>query len=312
MSLRVVREQVRGVREQVQGLVRLEEGDDELEALVRLEEQDEDDLQGLVKLERYSKLEDGIERITKLEADEPADDDDEGPEDEEIFDGIDFVKLEGLDLDDVSGLGAEGVRAVEQFQGFWSSVTKGFKKASHVVAGVAKITTKGITSLGKVTAKVGKFVVETPTLRRMIEAAAVPFTGPAGPALLEIAASAAQQHMRATKGKPKVARLAAQAVKAGATKTKDLPARKYSRADIADLLRKLHNAGPVRTRIAQRMVRAGIPVPLTVSIVLEKDERNRPACPSVSELRRMAALASIAVQGATGELGGLADLQFRV
>lgn len=218
-----------------------------------------------------------------------------------------FAALQGLDLDDVSSLSQEELDALGAFEGFWSSVTKPFKKVAKVVKGTAKISTKGIISLGKGAAKVGRFVVKTPTLRKVLGAASIPFSGPGGPVLFEIAASISSQHETAKVKGGKGARavpksLVVKAEAAGAAKRiARPPGRTYKKGEVRAVMQAAAKLDPVRLRILQRMIRAGISAPLALRIVSPEGAKKAKqqaacVCPTMPEVKTMAGLASLALE----------------
>lgn len=219
----------------------------------------------------------------------------------------DLSGLEGLDIDDVSSLSDDELYALHAFEGFWSSVTKPFKKAAKVVKGAVKVHTKGIVSLGKAAAKVGRFVVETPTLRKVIGAASVPFTGPSGPVLFEVAASIASQHATAKrkggKGRRAVPKALVEKARAAgvAKRIARPPGRTWKKGEVRAVLGAAAKLDSVRLRILQRMIRAGIGAPLALRIVSPEHAKEAGAqakcvCPTIPEVKRMASLASLALE----------------
>ncbi len=168
----------------------------------------------------------------------------------------------------------------DDMEGFWSSLKKGFKKAAKITGRVP-----GLNFAAKGILKVGGAVVKTKSLRRLLQAASVPFTGPLGPAALEVGA-----HLLAKSSKRKVAG------KSG------VPERKAIK-----LLRRLTLLGPERARMAADLVKCGVSATRATQIVAP-DKMPPPGCrcpkPGRKERERIATVAA-AELGRVGAFDGL-------
>lgn len=287
---------VGAVRLERGGVVRFEKTDD----LIRLEQDEDDELAADELADNVVRLEDwGAVRLEGFGADD------------------DLVRLEGLDFDDLGAFDPADRFAVAQFEGFWGSITKGFKKATKIVKGVVKAHTAGILPIIKGVAKVGAFISKVPLLKNVITAAAVPFVGPAAPALFEIASSITQQIATARSPAGFIKGLAKEAVKLGSKPSVFLPGANFTGSAVKSIMQQIHKAGPARIRIAQQIVRAGVPANVAAQIVNPSTptrptgkRHKRP--PTKKQVRQMAALAGLAVQLVSGETRGLpASLRFR-
>lgn len=218
--------------------------------------------------------------------------------------------LVGLDdLDD------EAVYALSEFDGFWSNVTKGFKRVAKIAyergVPILKYHLPGVKQLGGELAKVGRFVVKQPMLRRALATFGPPILTPA---MLEIGASLVEQQMKhkllqagkapavaakvkaADKGKRSLIETSP-LVRVGAPEAvagfSPLPAAAVTEGVFAAVLERLAALDPVRQKIVQRLVRAGIPAPTAVLVV--RDSADAGETPDEEAVQEMARLGSLAL-----------------
>lgn len=223
------------------------------------------------------------------------------------------------DLCPLGDLELSELYALSDFDGFWSNVTKGIKKVAKVVqekgAPVLKYGIPGIKNLGGELAKVGAFVIKQPMLQKALESA-IPVVGPflTGP-MLEVAASMVEQQGKKiltqsglaptvnnliqrvdaktparTEASPKKAVLPA----AATVGFSSLPAAGIKKVDFAAALAAMKNLDPVRQKIAQRFVRAGVPALTAVNVVASVG--NLGSSPNSDQARHMAYVGSLKLQ----------------
>ena len=224
---------------------------------------------------------------------------------------------------------ADELDALSEFDGVWDSLTSGFKKVAKLAVDAAtgrpilKYAIPGVKLLAPGISKVGRFVVQSPILKRAIEGAALSLAGPAGPRLLEIAASLVEQsekHKLLRGAGPKILDVARSALSldkrtpaptelspfrpvtppTAAAGVSPLPAMKVTEKLFRDVMQRAAMLDPVRVTIVQRLVRSGIPAPwavLAVSDALGQDA----GPPSSSAVEQMARVGRLALD----EFGGL-------
>lgn len=226
----------------------------------------------------------------------------------DVFDGLDPNDVfDGLDPSDVFDVGPDELCPLgdlefgelvqlSDFDGFWSSITKGIKKVAKVVQEqglpVLKYGIPGVKQLGGELAKVGRFVVKQPLLQKALESA-IPVVGPfiTGP-MLEVAASMVEQQGKKvlqqaglaptisnlvnrrdaktparTESSPRKAVLPA----AATVGFSPLPAAGIKKVEFAEALAKMNKLPPVAQKIAQRFVRSGIPATQAIEVVSSVD-----------------------------------------
>jgi len=240
----------------------------------------------------------------------------------DVFDGLgpgDVFDVGPEDLCPLHDLHRGELVALSDFDGFWSSITSGLKKVAKVVKEnglpVLKYGVPGIKNLGNELLKVGRFAVKSPLLQKAL-ASAIPVIGPfvSGP-MLEIAASMVEQQgkkMLMESGlAPTVANLVAKIDARTPSKTESspkravlpspatvgfspLPAAGIKKVDFVAALAAMKALDPVRQKIAQRFVRAGIPALTAVDVVASIEQPG--TTPSAPALQNMAYVGSLRLQ----------------
>jgi hypothetical protein len=252
-------------------------------------------------------------------------------EQRDVFDGLEQRDVFDVGPDDLCPLGdlrRGELVALSDFDGFWSSVTSGITKVAKVVkekgVPVLKYGIPGVKDLGNELKKVGRFVVKSPLLQKALESA-IPVVGPfiTGP-MLEVAASMVEQQgkkiLMESGLAPTVANLVAKIDGQKPSTTESSPNRKVlpspatvgfsplpaagiKKVDFAAALAAMHKLDPVRQKVAQRFVRAGIPALTAIDVVASIEVPGQ--TPSGPALKNMAYVGSLKLQHArAGNLAG--------
>jgi len=247
-----------------------------------------------------------------------------GLDPDDAFDELDPSDAFDVGPDDLCPLGdleRSELYALSDFDGFWSSVTSGIKKVAKVVSEkgvpILKYGIPGVKDLGANLKKVGRFVVKSPLLQKALESA-IPVIGPfiTGP-ILEVAASMVEQQgkklLMQSGLAPTVANFIAKVDAKTPAKTESspkkavlpslatvgfspLPAAGIKKVDFARALAAMNKLDPVRQKVAQRFVRAGIPALTAIDVVSSIEVPGK--TPSGLALKNMAYVGSLKLQHA--------------
>jgi len=210
--------------------------------------------------------------------------------------------------------------ALSEFDGFWSNITSGVKKISKVAlekgVPVLKYSIPGVKDLGDGLKKVGRFVVKEPLFQKALESALPLIPGGAilsGP-MLEVAASMVEQQFKKrlieggkapasnaavtkrdkktpapTEAHPGAATLPPTA----AAGFSSLPAAGVTKADFAAALGAMSKLPAIWQKVAQRLVRAGVPAPVAINSV---GSVATISTPSAADMQKAAILGAAALR----------------